>query len=418
MSTKNRVDAVLMAVVLAAAAAGCSAATERAATSRISAESTGGLAGAPDLPAPASSATSSASASASYQVIPIDSLPFPEPGRSPLSAARQQALQAAVNRAIADPAASGVQGVTAAVVSPEGSWAGAAGVDGAATQLTPTSMIDIASITKTVTAAEVLHLAGAGLIDLDAPASDYLDHPLLQRHPTVRQLLSHTSGVPHFDADPAFFAAKDADPHRHWTAAEVLAFATGPINDPGGTVLDYCNSNYLLLGLLIEKITGLTYAEAVHRDVLAGLGDRMVVQDAESPILPLAVPDPASGTAFDGQYLPNRSTSSAVGSAGGIAADAPTLANWGYRLYGGQVLPPAVTVDMAIPVSQGYGLGTVIFDPLVVGHDGSMEAYTTMLAVAPRDRLSMAIMFVNTGADARPDFHQLVDDIRATLAIQ
>ena len=197
MSTKNRVDAVLMAVVLAAAAAGCSAATEQAATSRISAESTGGLAGAPDLPAPASSATSSASASASYQVIPIDSLPFPEPGRSPLSAARQQALQAAVNRAIADPAASGVQGVTAAVVSPEGSWAGAAGVDGAATQLTPTSMIDIASITKTVTAAEVLHLAGAGLIDLDAPASDYHDHPRRSRHcseaaPARRQLRSQT----------------------------------------------------------------------------------------------------------------------------------------------------------------------------------------------------------------------------------
>lgn len=320
MTTKTCVAGVFAAVVLAAAA-GCSGSTEQAATSSISAPSTPGSAGAALLGSATQtgpqgvSGPGTSTAPAIYLAIPIDSLPFPESGRAPFSAVRQAALQAVLDTSVADPAAVGVQGVTAAVVSPEGSWAGAAGVDGAAVPLVPTSMGDIASVTKTVTAAEVLHLAGAGLVDIDAPASDYLNHPLLQRQPTVRQLLSHTSGVPDFDADPAFFAAKDADPNRHWTTAEVLAYATGPIKDPGGKEIDYSNSNYLLLGLLIEKITGLSYAEAVHRDVLAGLGDRMVVQDAESPTLPLAVPDPLSGTVFDGHFLPNRSTSSAVGSA-------------------------------------------------------------------------------------------------------
>lgn len=234
----------------------------------------------------------------------------------------------------------------------------------------------------------------------------------------MRQLLSHTSGVPNFTDDPSFFTAKDADPHRHWTTAEALAYATGPIKDPGGEVIDYSNSNFLLLGMLIEKITGLTYAEAVHRDVLTGVGDRMVVQDAEAPTPPLAEPDPASGTPFDDRYLPNRSTSSVVGGAGSIAADAPTLATWGYRLYGGQVLPPALTVDMATPVGHGYGMGTVIFDPLTVGHDGNLEAYRTFLAVAPRDRLSIAILFVTTRNDASPDFKRIIDDIRAALGIR
>lgn len=424
MNAYGRAAGVLIAVVLTAAA-GCTTGTEQAVTSsvtasstpRSSAETSARLSAAAESGPPEIPAQGTSSAAAGFRPIPIDALPFPPPGRSPFPATQQQALQAVLDRSVADSAAAGVQGVTVAVVSTEGSWTGAAGVDGAAAPLVPTSMSDIASITKTVTAAEVLHLAQAGLVDLDAPASDYLRQPLLQRHPTVRQLLSHTSGIPNFTDNPAFFTATDAHPQRHWTAAEALAYATGPIEHPGGE-MNYSNSNYLLLGMLIEKITGLTYAKAVHRDVLAGLGDRMVVQDAESPTPPLAKPDPARGTSFDGHYLPNRSTSSGAGSAGSIAADAPTLATWGYRLYGGQVLPPALTVDMAIPDGDGYGLGTEVFDPLTVGHSGNMEAYTTFLAVAPRDRLSIAILFVNTRAGAKPDIEQLLDNIRVALGIR
>ena len=79
--------------------------------------------------------------------------------------------------AVAAPA--GMRGVTAAVLTPQGSWAGAVGVDGDGVPLAPEAMMGIAEVTNTVTAAEVLLLAQDGRIDLDAPVSTYLDHPLL-----------------------------------------------------------------------------------------------------------------------------------------------------------------------------------------------------------------------------------------------
>ena len=71
--------------------------------------------------------------------------------------------------------------MTAAVVTPEGSWAGAVGVDGDGTPRVPESMMGIAEITNTVTAAEVLLLSQDGRIDLDAALSTYLNNPLLER---------------------------------------------------------------------------------------------------------------------------------------------------------------------------------------------------------------------------------------------
>lgn len=163
----GRVAGVLIAVVVAVAAAGCTGATEHAATSSAAASSTLLSSGTGSVPVTAAAesgsserpAQASSSAVASFQPIPADSLPFPQPGNSPFSDAHQQALQTVLNRSLVNPAATGVQGVTVAVVSPDGSWAGSAGVDGSASPMVPPSMVGIGSITKTVTAAEVLHLA-------------------------------------------------------------------------------------------------------------------------------------------------------------------------------------------------------------------------------------------------------------------
>ncbi|HEY5309488.1 MAG TPA: serine hydrolase domain-containing protein, partial [Casimicrobiaceae bacterium] len=107
-----------------------------------------------------------------------------------------------MQRIAAVAASAGMRGVTAAVVTPQGSWAGAAGVDGDGAALVPESMMGVAEITNTVTAAEVLLLAQDGRIDLDAALSEYLDSPLLtpllNRGTTVRQALSHTSGLPDY----------------------------------------------------------------------------------------------------------------------------------------------------------------------------------------------------------------------------
>jgi CubicO group peptidase (beta-lactamase class C family) len=127
-------------------------------------------------------------------VLDIAALPFAEESYAALPAPRRQALQQALDETVRD--STRMPGVTAAVLSPGGAWTGAAGVDGAGTPLVPEAMTDIGSVTRTVTAAEVLLLADQHRLDLDAPASTYLDHPLLASGPTVRQLFSHTSGIP------------------------------------------------------------------------------------------------------------------------------------------------------------------------------------------------------------------------------
>jgi len=348
--------------------------------------------------------------------VPLDAMPFPEPSGGGFPAPQQQALQAALDQVTPSSASGDIRGVAMAVVTPDGSWAGVTGTDGDDVPLVPEAMADIASITKTVTAAEVMFLANAGQIDLDTPATTYLAHPLLERNPTVRQLLSHTSGVPEH-TNQQFFAAVLADPTRTWTPQEALAFATDPITDPGHPVMAYSNSNYLLLGLIIEKVSGLTYAEALRRDVLAELGGRMAVQTGEAPSPPLSAPDRSTGAVPDGLFLPNRALATAAGAAGGIAADAPTLASWGYRLYGGLILPPDRTVELGTPVAPDYGLGTMIISglartDLLVGHLGGINGYTTLLAVDPARQLSIAILTVGTGGPALDD---LIEQVSRTL---
>ena len=329
-------------------------------------------------------------------VLTVQGLPFPEPSDAALPPPRRQALQQELDDAVRN--STRMPGVSAAVLSPVGAWTGAAGVDGAGAPMVAVAMTDIGSVTKTFTAAEVLLLAGQHRVDLDAPVSTYLDHPLLARGPTVRQLLSHTSGIPDIFT-PDLVDAVDADPTRSWTAGEVLAYVKAPVNPPGPPVMSYSNSNYLLLGLLIERVTGLSYAAAVRRDLLAGLGGRIAVQDTETPLAPVAAPNlTGTTTTPDGQFLPNRAWASVAGAAGGIAADAATLARWGYRLYGGQILPAAATVHLSTPVAPGYGLGTEILEQRwapnggVIGHHGGLPGYATVLLVNPQRQLAIAVL--------------------------
>jgi len=190
---------------------------------------------------------------AATSVLAADTLPFRPASGAALPEARRKALQAVLDNAIAVFHASGL---TAAVTGAGGSWTGAGGAGGDGHALVPAAMMNIGSITKTFTAAEVVHLAHQGLLDLDAPASRYLDAALLARGPTVRQLLSMTSGLPDFFTD-AYASAVLADPTRHWSPAQDLTYATGKPAAPGDRY-EYTNTNFLFLGQLIERVTGLS----------------------------------------------------------------------------------------------------------------------------------------------------------------
>lgn len=338
---------------------------------------------------------------------------FPGPVTGPFPAAKAKALQAVLAGAVSDYAlthVAGARGITAAVLSDHGSWAGAAGTGGDGAQLSPDAMMAIESITKTFVAAEVMRLAEMGKVDLDAPLSTYVRHPLTANGATVRQALSMRSGL--IDPPDAVFGAmvgaQASALRQRWTASETLAYLK-PRSSPRGGIPVYANTNYLLLGLLIEKITGRTVSDVERADLFTPASlDRVAAQDAERPTPPLAAPPRQVNASPDG-YLPSRAWSrSGNDSFAGIAADAATVAKWGYQLYGARLTSAESVRAMTSQLSEdnispgvGYGLGTMIFmglstDP-AYGHLGEGPGYTTLMAVIPARHLAAAVLIPEGG---------------------
>lgn len=374
------------------------------------------MAVAPEAPAPATGIA-----------VPTSALPFGDPHAALLPPARRAALQLVLDNIVAEfrrqpqttatapEITAAAPGITAAVVTARGSWSGAAGIGGDGKPLVADAMMDIGSITKTFTAAEVVQLARRGTVDLDAPASQYLDHPLLARHPTVRQLLSMQSGLPEFITEP-FIIAVMSSPSRSWTSGESLSYANGQ-PAASGTGFAYTNSNYLLLGLLIEKVTHTTYAAALRRDLLRGTHMwRIAVQDSEAATPPLGAPSKDSEALPGDPYLPTRAWASSTTAAGGIAADAASVARWGYELYGGRLLPPDAVREMTTVGPGGYGLGTEI-EPLPnvgtdEGHTGIIPGYTSALIVVPERQTAVSVLIPHN-SDARRIARMLVTAVLA-----
>jgi D-alanyl-D-alanine carboxypeptidase len=346
------------------------------------------------------------------------SVVFPAPATSALPTTAQHRLQAVLTEAVALHAASvhaGARGLTAAFVSDRGAWAASAGVDGRNTPLPPTAMISIDSITKTFVAAEVLLLAKTGKVQLDAPLSRYVQEPVTANRATVRQVLSMRSGVgdpPDSQVATLVKLARSTSPDL-WTLHHILDYLKPTAVAPGGPPA-YANVNYLLLGMLIEKLTGRSMARVLRADLFtpAHLG-RIAAQDEESPTPPLGNPEPSVVPTPDG-YLPSRTIAHlAHDTFAGVAADAPTLALWGYELYGSRLLPAASVGTMTSQPSSdyvfpsvGYALGTMVFYQLstdaAYGHEGGGPASSSILVVVPARHLSLAVLAPEEGRDLEP----------------
>ena len=346
-------------------------------------------------PPPAATATPAATPATS----PSSPSAWDEPNDAALPDATVSTLQAMLDGWVSGRE---VIGLSAAVVSPEGSWAGAAGVDAAGTAIKPTSAFSIGSTTKTFVAAEVLLLASQGKIDLDAPVTRYVSLPFETNGATIRQLAAMTSGFPGVP-DDVLNKQVPKNLARAWTAEEIVALAkdqprVGTLGGPG----KYNGINYDVLGMVIEKMTGEPLATVLRRDLLTPAGlDRIWMQPAEKPQPPLTVAvdrtdakvvDPACG------YLPSLASASTGQGGGGMAADAPSLARWGYLLYGGRIIDGDLVTTMTDgdPAAEhGYGFGTMVADvdgQTVVGHVGDYIQYSSILLVWPNTRTAVAVV--------------------------
>jgi D-alanyl-D-alanine carboxypeptidase len=295
----------------------------------------------------------------------------------PASARQAAALQAAVDRARA---AFGLTAVAVGVSADAAvGWSGASGPprDGT-TPLSGQTPFAIASVTKTFTAAIVLQLVEEGRIAIDAPVTDYLPELTLARGVTVRQLLSHSSGIA--DLLAPMRSRLNAEPSRVWQPAEVLALV-GPSRFAPGTDWGYSNTNYVIAGMLIERVTGHPYGDELQRRITG-------------PLKLLGTGIPSRGGL---PYLLGVSWTSAFWTSAMLDSDAADLVRWGDALYGGAILEPLSLDRMLDFNAKGYGLGAerYRFGGMVgYGHSGLLRGYTTLLVHLPEAHLTLAVLAV------------------------
>jgi D-alanyl-D-alanine carboxypeptidase len=301
---------------------------------------------------------------------------------------------------------------------------------------TPVRVTDryrVASVTKSFVATVVLQLVGEGKMRL----SDPVEHRLPGLVPngraiTVRELLDHTSGLFDYTEDVNYVGARVARPGRMWTPRQLVGIAVR--HKPlfrAGSDWDYSNTNYVLLGLVVEAVTGRPLAAELRRRILRPLG-------LDSTSYPL-------GTALQGRVvhgyvrsipgvpIPRGQTLDATSrvapdawGAGQIVSSAGDLTRFYAALLGGRLLPShqlaamkskvrgtRTVLGVRVEFSAPYGLGLVVERlgcGTVYGHDGDLPGYRNLVWASPNGRRVAAVM-VNVSA-ARPSW----TTIRASVA--
>jgi D-alanyl-D-alanine carboxypeptidase len=309
---------------------------------------------------------------------------------------------------------SGVPGITAGIVLVDGTSIGlASGLADTVTRepMRPSSLLLQGSVGKTYVAAVALQLVQEGRLDLDAKVSTYLgDESWFAQVPnhadvTVRQLMNHTSGIVRYEFDERFIADLLAQPDRIWRPEEQIAYLFG--SEPpfaAGAGWDYSDTNYLILGLIIERLTGETYYAELRRRVLEPLSLANTVPSDRRRIPGLVQgyggPENPFGPAemlVDGVFAFNPQFE---WTGGGIASTAEDLARWGKALYEGRAFDATLLPVMldGVPARLGpntrYGLGVIIrATPLGEswGHSGFFPGYLTELAYFPEYRVAVAV---------------------------
>lgn len=267
------------------------------------------------------------------------------------------------------------------------------------------TIYEIGSITKMFTATAVLMLVEEGKIDLDAPICTYLDDlPEPWRAVTVRQLLTHTSGIPSYTSATDFNQLARND---HSREAILALVADKPMDFEPGTKWSYNNTGYYLLGWIVEKASGTDFAKFLEDRILAPVG--MSQTRPTNPNLIVKGRASGYGTVL-GLVRVNRSplTASAAYSAGFLLSTVGDLAKWDAALRAQTLLTPENHEVMVTPVTLAdgsthpYGFGWATSRRAGhrnFSHGGGTAGFATLLSRYPDDGLTIILLSNLAGAD-------------------
>ena len=304
----------------------------------------------------------------------------------------------------------------------------------------PTDRMLAGSVGKTFAAATALQLIKEGKIGLDDKIEKYLGHERwFARLPnakeiTVRQLMNHTSGLVRYEFKDQFTKDLTANPEKEWRPAELVAYLLDekpPFE--AGKGWDYSDTNYIVLGMIIEKVTGRRFYDEADRRLLKPLkltdtipqdGPRLegVVQGYAGPNNPFGGTD---AMIVNGKFAINPQFE---WTGGGYASTALDLARWARMIYEGKAFSPDLLPQVLDGVSAPmlgretkYGLGVIIRKTQVgtsYGHSGFFPGYMTDMAYFPEHKVAVAIQ-VNTSVGrnlGKPLSRVLVEVMEVILA--
>ena len=261
----------------------------------------------------------------------------------------------------------------------------------------PSTKFRLGSITKQFTAASILLLEERGTLSIDERVKTYLpDIPASWERITVRNLLTHTGGIPNFTALPTYreMQVSPTSPDK------IMAMVTDrPLDFEAGEKMSYSNSGYVVLGAIIEKLTGGSYADFIQKNLFEPLGMTDSGYDSNTAIIQRR----ASG------YMPSQKGPVNAGyihmsvphAAGALYSTTLDLLKWERALFAGKVVNAASLQKMTTPFKNDYAFGLVVHTTngrRVIEHDGGIDGFNTHMAYYPDSKVVVIVLGNVNGA--------------------
>lgn len=259
---------------------------------------------------------------------------------------------------------------------------------------TPQTKFRLGSITKQFTAVAFLQLQEKGKLSVQDPVCKYVPEcPAAWAPITIHHLLTHTSGIPNFTSFPDY---RDTMMIASPPEKSLLRFRDKPLEFAPGERYSYSNSGYVLLGYILEKVSGQSYEQYLRENILAPAGMSNTGYDWSSTVLP----GRASGYARRGQsgYANAEYIHMSIPhAAGAMYSTVEDFVKWDQALYGDTLLKPASREAMFTPAKDNYAYGWIVRDVAgrkTVSHGGGINGFNTAFTRYPGEKL-MVVAFSN-----------------------
>ncbi|HUR57249.1 MAG TPA: serine hydrolase [Opitutaceae bacterium] len=256
---------------------------------------------------------------------------------------------------------------------------------------TPATKFRIGSVTKQFTAACILLLAERGKLSVDDPLGKFVPTaPETWQPVTLRQLLSHTGGIPSFTDVPDYATLK----LRPQTPAQTMAAVAGkPLEFTPGERYRYSNTGYTLLGWIIEVVSGQSYAAFLRENIFQPLAMNDSGCDSNTDVIPQRAagyvrgPNGPVNAPYIDMHVPH--------AAGAIYSTPADLLRWTQALFGGKLLAAASLEQMTTPVKNNYAFGLDVRTTKgrkVISHGGGIEGFNSHLSYYPDNQVTVAVL--------------------------